>query len=229
MTPDFRLPSFELSGKCPRCGIECRQEAFPVLKTIRPDVSLEDLRRSRDPYNPNKSIGLGLFADFFEYKERTVCRCSVCGSYSYWEDGKVVFLKPQGVKAHIDMPKDVAEVFNEAQAIYGNSPRAACAMLRIAAERLVNHLRPGSAKLADKIATLDINDLQRAILDACRLTGNEAVHRNVIDFSESNEEALETVKLLSNGINRLVDELITQPKEYEACIARMKAAREAKS
>ena len=127
------------------------------------------------------------------------------------------------------MPKDVAEVFNEAQAIYNASPRAACAMLRIAAERLVNHLRPGSDKLADKIAKLDINELQRAILDACRLTGNEAVHRNVIDFSESNEEALEMVKLLSNGINRLVDELITQPKEFKECIANMKAAREVKS
>ena len=212
MTPDFRLPSFELSGKCPRCGIECRQEAFPVLKTIRPDVSLEDLRRSRDPYNPNKSIGLGLFADFFEYKERTVCRCSACGGYSYWVKGKAVWPKPVGIPASEHMPEAVKKPYNEAQKVLDDSPWAACILLRIALERLCDHLGGTGSNLFKRIESLSLNASEQVIWDAIRKAGNAAAHENADRLFEYRDNMKPNIAItLSKLINQIVEEALQNP------------------
>lgn len=99
-------------------------------------------------------------------------------------------------------------------------------MLRAAAERLVNYVNPTSkGTLSDRIAVLGVSTLCLKILTVARLTGNEAVHGNAIDFSESNEEALARFKAISKGLNMAVDELIAQPAALEAIADEMKAAK----
>ena len=41
---------------------------------------------------------------------------------------------------NVDMPESVKQLYNEAGTIYNKSPRAACALLRLAIDRLCNEL-----------------------------------------------------------------------------------------
>jgi len=42
--------------------------------------------------------------------------------------------------AHIDMPEEVKEIYNEAREVSNISPRAAAALLRVALEKLTEYL-----------------------------------------------------------------------------------------
>lgn len=79
-------------------------------------------------------------------------------------------------------------------------------MLRVCLERLVNEAGGTGNRLVDKIESLELSPRLKRLCDACRLAGNEAVHREVFDFSIGNHEALELVGHLALFINRLAEE-----------------------
>lgn len=125
------------------------------------------------------------------------------------------------------MPQDAKDVFIEAQGIINASPRAACAMLRICVERMVNAKTTQGKTLAEKMKNLDLTEKTRKIATICRLIGNDAVHGNVIDFSVGSEEARVVSQALTKFANRLADELFeTQSDEFEAKIMAAKANKE---
>lgn len=55
-------------------------------------------------------------------------------------DDEYVYPEIIGIEANADMPEAVKALYNEAAIIYNKSPRAACALLRLAVERLCNEL-----------------------------------------------------------------------------------------
>ena len=164
--------------------------------------------------------------DIYEQRQAFTKTCVNCGKFSLWVNNEMVWPQPNGIPPHEQMPKTVKKVFKEAQAIHSRSPRAACALLRAAAERLVDYVSPDSkGVLANRIAELEISPRCKQILTVARLIGNEAVHGNEVDFSESNEEALARVQAISKGLNQVVDELIAQPAELKAIETQMRNAR----
>lgn len=117
------------------------------------------------------------------------------------------------------MPEEVREVFEEARSIASNSPRAAAALLRLAAEQLVSakteqgiNLNVGIERLAQEQR---ISPTAQQFADSLRLLGNDTVHA----VSEIQDHApQETIETAFDFLNKLVDDLITGPKQAEGML-----------
>jgi hypothetical protein len=116
-----------------------------------------------------------------------------------------------GPRPHVDMPDDVKGDYEEARSIVHRSPRGACALLRLATQKLADDLEEGSGKLNDKIGRLVEKGLPVMIqqaLDSLRVIGNEAVHPGELDLKDD----AETASRLFGLLNVIVENRITQPK-----------------
>ena len=105
------------------------------------------------------------------------------------------------------MPDTVKELYDEAASIANQSPRAASALLRLAIEKLLEHLGE-KGNFNDGIKNLVKKGLDTRVqqaLDIVRVTGNHAVHAGVIDFDDTTN-----VQTLFELINVIADTLITQ-------------------
>lgn len=70
----------------------------------------------------------------------TIARCTNCGKKIIWIDDEYIYPQKQAIEPNEDMPSSVKSLFEEAGNIYALSPRAACALLRLAIDRLCNEL-----------------------------------------------------------------------------------------
>jgi hypothetical protein len=157
-------------------------------------------------------------------------RCGNCGQYSYWlspntEIGVCVFpVIGGGPRPHVSMPSDVRDDYEEARAIVGRSPRGACALLRLATQKLVNELESGEGDLNEKTRRLVLNGLPPQVqqaLDALRVIGNEAVHPGELDLADD----VETATGLFGLLNFIVEDRIEQPKRIAEMYAKLPATK----
>lgn len=144
--------------------------------------------------------------------------CSHCRDYSFWINGNLIY--PQKITAplaHKDMPETVNGYYNEARAISAFSPRAAAALLRIAAKKLCESLGENESNLNQAIGNLSKKGLPQNViksLDTVRIVGNEGgAHEGLIDLTgEDNKEIVDRLFWL---INFIVEKTITEPSEIE--------------
>ncbi|MBF6618766.1 MAG: DUF4145 domain-containing protein [Patulibacter sp.] len=124
-------------------------------------------------------------------------------------------------RAHPDMPEDVRADYDEARAIIDSSVRGACALLRLATEKLVlQHLQRDGGTLNDRIGKLVQNGIAPQIqqgLDTLRVIGNEAVHPAELDLRDD----AETAQGLFSILNMMVEEAITRPRHLEEMYAKI--------
>ncbi len=158
---------------------------------------------------------------------RVVCRN--CNNWSYWleeEAGNIAHhclfpVTSGGPRPHPSTPQDVRADYEEARAIVQQSPRGACALLRLAAQKLVDeHLQTGSGNLNKKIGQLVEDGLPpgaQQALDALRVIGNEAVHPGTLDLRDD----VETATGLFNLLNFVVDDRIERPKRIAEMYAKL--------
>jgi len=108
-----------------------------------------------------------------------------------------------GPPPHEDMPDDVVRDYNEARMVVEDSPRSAGALLRLAIQRLMEHLDAEGGTLNTQIGNLveegQISPRTQQALDAVRVIGNESVHPGTMDMDDDKETAMALFKLL-NGI-----------------------------
>lgn len=136
--------------------------------------------------------------------------CAHCSRPSFWSTGKILY-PPTRIfpSANEDLDDDIKKIYEEAADIASRSPRAACALLRLAAEMLLERL-VGTGKLDASIKKLVEKGLDvkvQQMLDIVRITGNKAIHPVKIDFDDITD-----VGTLFDLINLIADALITQPK-----------------
>lgn len=139
--------------------------------------------------------------------------CSHCLDLALWLSEKIIYpVVHTSPPANDDLPTDVKKVYEEAATIANQSPRAACALLRLAVEMLLKHLGetgPINQSIGNLVKKgLDVRIQQS--LDIVRVTGNEAVHPGVIDFSDETD-----VGMLFELINVIAESLISQPKRIQ--------------
>lgn len=143
----------------------------------------------------------------------TIARCTNCGKKIIWIDDEYIYPQKQAVEPNEDMPSSVKSLFEEAGNVYTLSPRAACALLRLAIDRLCNELGENDRDINKNIGNLVSRGLplriQRA-LDVVRVVGNKAVHPGTIAFDVDDEQ---TAIMLMNLINMIVEYMISQPKQ----------------
>ena len=213
------------SMTCPHCGSAAIFTQHPVLKCF---LKAGELRTYADDYGRTYGTGFRSDADECEfYAPELVClwRCPNCKKLTLEINGKISYPIGSGIPAVDCMPQDAKEVFEEAQSIINLSPRAACAMLRICVERMVNASGAKGGNLDDKINSLGLPATMARMAHACRLVGNDAVHNAVIDFSVGSDEAQAVSGALSRFANRLAEELFGMAAEADEWTAKIEATR----
>ena len=69
-----------------------------------------------------------------------IASCQNCKKKTIWIDNIYAYPDIIAEEANPDMPESVKQLYEEAGLIYNKSPRAACALLRLAIDRLCNEL-----------------------------------------------------------------------------------------
>jgi hypothetical protein len=148
------------------------------------------------------------------------CQCHNCEKHSFWREevmgGRLIDpVVGGGPRPHVDMPEDARNDYEEARTIVALSPRGACALLRLAVQKLCGELGESGENIDKDIANLvdkglDI-EVQQA-LDSLRVIGNNAVHPGEMDLTDDTETATALFSLL----NFIVEDRIAQPKKRRA-------------
>lgn len=146
----------------------------------------------------------------------TIHKCQCCGKKIIWIDDNYVYPDIIAEEANSDMPESVKQLYNEAGLIYNKSPRAACALLRLAIDRLCNELGETDRDINKNIGELVKKGLSPSVqkaLDIVRVVGNKAVHPGQIAFDVDNKE---TAVALMKLVNMITEKMISEPKEINS-------------
>lgn len=142
------------------------------------------------------------------------CVCRNCTNFSIWSESEERCIDPvigSGPRPHIDMPDDVKADYEEARRILGQSPRGACALLRLCVQKLCKDLGEKGDNINGDIASLVQKGLPEEVqeaMDSLRVIGNNAVHPGEMDLKDDTE----TASALFNLLNFVVEEMIAKPK-----------------
>lgn len=145
-----------------------------------------------------------------------IATCYNCKKKSIWIDSHYVYPDIIAEEANNDMPESVKQLYNEAGLIYNKSPRAACALLRLAIDRLCNELGETDRDINKNIGALVKKGLPQTVqqaLDVVRVVGNKAVHPGQIAFDVDDKA---TATMLMRLLNIIVERMITEPKEIDS-------------
>lgn len=125
--------------------------------------------------------------------------------------------------AHVDTPQSILREYNEARAIFGRSPRAAVALLRLAIQKLMIELGENGENINTDIKSLVAKGLPVQVqqaFDYCRVVGNNAVHPGEINLNDSPDMG----QHLFNMINFIVEDRITRPRHIAALYGKLPEA-----
>jgi hypothetical protein len=203
--PGYDPPQFKKDGfSCPHCGRWAHQEWWHLTALTGPS-------------------NYSMLGDW-------VARCARCQQDSYWIDHlgvqRMVYPSmPGGPPAHDEMPEAAKVDYDEARDIVGRSPRGACALLRLAVQKLATELSK-KKDLNEAIAVLVAQGLSVEVqqaLDSLRVIGNNAVHPGEMDLKDDHA----TATALFECMNLIVEQRIAQPKRIAALYERLpESARE---
>lgn len=142
-----------------------------------------------------------------------IARCENCEKKIIWFENEYVYPEIVAEEPNSDMPDSVKQLYNEAGLIYNKSPRAACALLRLAIDRLCNELGETDRDINKNIGALVKKGLPRSVqqaLDVVRVVGNKAVHPGMISFDVDDKN---TAIMLMRLLNIITERMISEPKE----------------
>lgn len=100
--------------------------------------------------------------------------------------------------------------------ISNKSPRAACALLRLAIDRLCNELGETDRDINKNIGALVAKGLPQSVqkaLDIVRVVGNRVLHPGQIVFDVDDNA---TATMLMHLLNMIVTRMITEPNEIDS-------------
>lgn len=107
-----------------------------------------------------------------------------------------------------NMPEPIEEDYLEARQVVNNSPRAAAALLRLATEKLLDHVGAEGNGPYDMIGELvekgRIDARVQQAYDSLRVYGNESVHPGTIDMSDDQETAIKLFDLMNFIVRRTI-------------------------
>ena len=139
------------------------------------------------------------------------------GNTVYNEKFKLLYpLANKTISMSSNMPDELSEDYEEAQAVAGISPRSAAALLRLLLEKLckmyLSESHPKITKLNNMIGLLVQEGAPEYIQKTCdilRVTGNETVHAGIIDIRDNPK----SVNILFELVNIVADYFHMKHKE----------------
>jgi hypothetical protein len=186
--PEYEKKAFD----CPHCGVRTSQ-------------SWIDLR---------KAVGSTHKHDLGTRLDAAVC--FNCGDFSVWYDGRMIYpFDSTAPLPNPDLPEEIRGDYEEARSIAAASPRGAAALLRLAIDKLCDHLGTRGENLNQKIGYLvreeQLDPKVQKSLDTVRVIGNEAVHPGQLDLRDDTE----VVGKLFGLVNVIAEAMITIPRHVD--------------
>lgn len=176
---------------CPRCGVYAKQVWYYM----------------------SGSTGRDGFGGIYQNKEFLVSHCEDCGEPTIWHGDAMIYPLHSSVESpNADLPQDIQDDYEEARLIANFSPRGAAALLRLAVQKLCQHLGEPGKNINTDVASLVAKGLPPRVqeaLDSVRVIGNEAVHPGSIDLRDDRDTVIKLFRLL----NFIAAKMITEPKE----------------
>ncbi|EKS3202358.1 DUF4145 domain-containing protein [Campylobacter jejuni] len=213
----YTKPCFKgVAFNCPHCGVYSRMEWDGFYNRYN---------------NRIKQV------EGYSFSEST---CYHCERSVIWylkdENPKIFFPREVAIPPEENMPENVKEIYEEASLVLGDSPRASCALLRLALQELMKYLKE-NIQIYNGLKNRNINeDIKEIInignfyqeqkesleeaMNSIRLIGNKASHPSELDINDNSEIA----NILFEMINFIVGEIITKPKEREERLNKLKSA-----
>jgi hypothetical protein len=152
-----------------------------------------------------------------------VAKCSHCNKLSFWDFHAMIYPKTtMVVGCSEDMPGECKSLYQEAQKIFQDSPRACAGLLRLLVQKLMPYLGEKGKNINEDIASLVKKGLPEQIqqaLDVCRVVGNNGVHPGDINLEEDSDIVLHLFDL----INFIVEDRISRPKAVAQIYAKLPA------
>jgi len=241
-SPKYVPPSInETAFNCPHCEALAKQSWFTLKAEAKKKDELP-FRLSEDTFNRAAFDGLDdevekektlklaekiiRGAPFISLMEGSkyvdweifnfdLSRCFNCDEVAIWVQSSLVYpVRENAPLPNPDLPAEIRLDFDEAGRIVNLSPRGAAALLRLAIQKLCQHLGEPDDTIDQNIKSLvakglDVR-LQRA-LDIVRVIGNEAVHPGTIDLRDD----IATATKLFDLVNLIADSMISQPKHID--------------
>lgn len=170
------------------------------------------------------------FYDSLYISQLLMGKCQACQGINLWIGNKMVYPKSILTPPPTDdMPEEVKKTYNEASQVLNDSPRAACALLRLALEELLLYLQENCVeykslqhdtlyKNIDGLAKLGISSRLKKAFEIVRITGNNAIHPGRLDINDN----LDIAYALFDLLNIITQETITHPKELDEMFNRVK-------
>mgnify|MGYP004526206565 CR=1 FL=1 len=219
MENNFKEPKFNTTHfTCPHCQVvsqmdfiipsEMKQDIYINLQCVKQEI-VKQMYGTVTENIENRIYNINNIANIYERFSNSFAICINCKKISIWVDEKMVYPKPRLTPLpNEDLPDDIKADYEEASLIVQDSPRGACALLRLALQKLMIHLEED--KNLDKAIKSLIDkkiineDLQKA-LDSVRVIGNSAVHPNELDIKDNKEIAIALFKI----INYISEKMLT--------------------
>lgn len=134
--------------------------------------------------------------------------CQNCKNKVIWVNDEYIYPDITEEEPNPDMPDAVKKLYLEASQIYNKSPRAACALLRLAVDKLCHELGATDRDINKNIGILVKQGLPETVqraLDVVRVVGNKAVHPGQISYDvDDKNTAIMLMKLLNVITERMI-------------------------
>ena len=142
--------------------------------------------------------------------------CIICLRYSIWCGPEMIYpLASLAPPPDNNMPEPVRELYEEASLVSIHSSRAAAALLRVALEKLTEHLGETDGNLNTRIGKLRQKGLPDSViksLDIVRITANSGgAHAGIIDLTGA--DGTDIVNRLFKLVNFIIQMTINVPNE----------------
>ncbi len=203
--PEYKKTAFD----CPYCEAYAHQHWYDCLIM-----------------DPEEHISSALITETNNTKEIKVSKCSHCNNPTLWSvfpdrgvggiNGQIIYPRIRTTPLpNDDLNEKIKEIYNEAADIMNQSPRGACALLRLAVQMLLKQLGEKGDNIYEDIKNLTeqkvLDPKLHKVLESVRIIGNNAVHPGKIDF----DDTVHTTLNLFKWINLVANDLITQPKQID--------------
>lgn len=183
--PEFKKKAFN----CPYCDVYAHQEWRFHLLAFNNNVKIH----SEHMYNQLRIM------------DWVTSNCSHCNKVSFWYNEELIYPKSSiAPLPNNDMPEDVKKDYLEARNIVNDSPRGACALLRLALQKLMPHLGESGNNLNEDIGNLvkkGVSEHIQKVADSVRLIGNDAVHPGQLDLTDDVPTAISLFRLINYIVN----------------------------
>lgn len=157
--------------------------------------------------------------------------CCVCKKESYdlaqVEGDNISYTRVYPIEGSLNIPRpnnntpeEAKAIYEEASRILDYSPRASAALMRLALQQLLDHLKVEGQNINSQIGNLKKQKLPDYVIQymvSVRIVGNEAVHPGIINFQEN----IGLVPKLFDAFNYIVQELIEREKRAKLLFAEL--------